>query len=257
MDLGLKDRSVLVAAGTRGIGLACARLFRQEGARVAVCGRTEADLARAREEHGCVAVRADVSTSEGVATFVEQAVRAQGSVDTLVVNAGGPPSLPFEEVGEEAWRAAFDLTLMSAVRLSRAVLPAMRERGAGRIVFITSLSVKQPLPRMVLSNSLRAGVTALCKTLVMEAASDGITANCVAPGYTATERLGQLFEVQAAAKKVRVEDIRAEVTSSIPAGRLAEPEEVARAVVYLGAPVSGYINGQTVVVDGGWTRGLV
>lgn len=257
MDLGLKDRSVLVAAGTRGIGLACARLFRQEGARVAVCGRTEADLARARQEHGCLAVRADVSTPEGVSAFVAEATRGQGPPDTLVVNAGGPPSLPFEEVDDDAWRAAFDLTLMSAVRLSRAVLPAMRARGQGRIVFITSLSVKQPLPRMVLSNSLRAGVTALCKTLVIEAAADGVTANCVAPGYTGTERLSQLFEVQASAKGLPVEDVRAQVTSSIPAGRLGDPEEVARAVVYLGAPVSGYVNGQTLVVDGGWTRGLV
>lgn len=257
MDLELKGRRVLVAAGSRGIGLAAARLFVAEGARVALCGRSPADLEAAAAALGVEAIAADVSTAEGCERFVSEATARIGPADTLVVNAGGPPSLALEETTDAQWQAAFELTLMSAVRLTRAVLPGMRERRHGRIVFVTSLSVKQPLERMVLSNSLRSGVTALCRTVVLEAAMDGVTANCVAPGFTATERLGQLAEVQAAARGTTARAVRDAWTASIPAGRLGAPEEVARAVVFLGSPVSGYVNGVTLVVDGGWTRGLL
>lgn len=259
MDLGLADRSVWIAAGTRGIGLACAQAFRAEGAKVALCGRSPDGLDDAKKALGddLVAVQADVSTAAGVDDFVQSARSQLGSPDVLVVNAGGPPSLAFQEIDDDQWQAAFELTLMSAVRLCRAVLPTMRERGFGRLVFITSLTVKQPLARMALSNSLRAGVTALCKTLVAETAADGITANCVGPGYTRTGRLEQLADTLASARGVAAAEVTAGWEATIPAGRLGHPEEVARAVVFLGAPVSGYINGQTVVVDGGWTQGLV
>ncbi len=263
MDLGLTDRRVFVAAGSRGIGYACAAEFARQGARVALCGRTGADLERAAaalgadSKTGAVAVRADLATAEGPARFVDEATEQLGPPDTLVVNAGGPPSADLESLDDAAWQAGFELTLLSAVRLCRSVLPGMRERGLGRLVFITSLSVKQPLERMALSNALRSGVTALCKTLVLEASGDGVTANCVAPGFTATERLGQLADTLAAARGATADEVRAGWESAVPAGRLAEPEEVARAVVFLGAPASGYINGQTLVVDGGWTRGLL
>lgn len=259
MDLGLADRLVWIAAGTRGIGLACAQAFGAEGAKVALCGRSPDGLAQATAELGdaAVAVQADVSTAAGVDGFVRSALTQLGPPDVLVVNAGGPPSAAIEQLDDEQWQAAFELTLMSAVRLCRAVLPGMRERGFGRIVFITSLTVKQPLARMALSNSLRAGVTALCKTLVAEAAADGIAANCVGPGYTRTARLEQLAESLAAARGVSAAEVTAGWEAMIPAGRLGQPEEVARAVVFLGAPASGYISGQTLVVDGGWTQGLV
>ena len=259
MDLGLADRTVWIAAGTRGIGLACAQAYGAEGARVAVCGRSAEGLASAAEALGddVVIVQADVSTAEGVEDFVREASARLGPPEVLVVNAGGPPSLAFEELDDDQWRSAFELTLMSAVRLCRAVLPGMRERRFGRIVFITSLTVKQPLERMVLSNSLRAGVTALCKTLVAESAADGVTANCVGPGYTQTERLARLAATGAEARGVSVAEVMAGREATIPAGRLGQPEEVARAVVFLGAPATGYINGQTLVVDGGWTKGLV
>lgn len=259
MDLGLADRMVWIAAGTRGIGLACAQAFRAEGARVALCGRSAEGLASAAEELGddVVIVQADVSTAEGVAGFVREASARLGLPDVLVVNAGGPPSLAFEEIDDDQWQLAFELTLMSAVRLCRAVLPGMRERRFGRIVFITSLTVKQPLERMALSSSLRAGVTALCKTLVAEAAADGVTANCVGPGYTRTGRLEQLAATLAEARGVSVAEVMAGWEATIPAGRLGQPEEVARAVAFLGAPTAGYVNGQTLVVDGGWTKGLV
>ncbi|MDY0000190.1 MAG: SDR family oxidoreductase [Polyangia bacterium] len=257
MDLELTGRNVLVAAGSRGIGLAAARLFAAEGARVALCGRSQSDLDAASREIGAVAIRADVSTAEGCEGFVAEATERLGPPDTLVVNAGGPPSLPFDSVSDRQWQAAFELTLLSAVRLSRAVLPGMRARKFGRIVFVTSLSVKQPLERMVLSNSLRSAVTALCRTIVLESAADGITANCVAPGFTATERLGELAQSLAFARGVGVDEVRSGWTASIPAGRLGAPEEVARAVVFLGSPLSGYVNGVTLAVDGGWTRGLV
>jgi len=259
MDLGLADRTVWIAAGTRGIGLACARAYLAEGARVALCGRTPAGLASAGEILGgdVVTVQADVSTAAGVAGFFESASARLGPPDVLVVNAGGPPSLAFADISDDQWQSAFELTLMSAVRLCRAVLPGMRERGLGRIVFVTSLTVKQPLERMALSNSLRAGVTALCKTIVAEAAHQGVTANCVGPGYTRTGRLEQLAGSLAEARGVSIAEVMAGWEATIPAGRLGEPEEVARAVVWLGAPATGYVNGQTLVVDGGWTRGLV
>ncbi len=259
MDLGLNDRTVWIAAGTRGIGLACARAYGDEGARVALCGRSADGLASAVEALGedVLVARADVSTAEGVAGFVQEAAARLGPPDVLVVNAGGPPSLAFAEIDDDQWQAAFELTLMSAVRLCRAVLPGMRERGFGRIVFITSLTVKQPLERMALSNSLRAGVTALCKTIVAEAAADGVTANCVGPGYTRTGRLEQLAATVAKVRAASVAEVMAGWEATIPAGRLGLPEEVARAVVFLGAPAAGYINGQTLVVDGGWTKGLV
>jgi 3-oxoacyl-[acyl-carrier protein] reductase len=259
MDLGLNDRTVWIAAGTRGIGLACAQAYGVEGARVALCGRSAQGRASAAEALGedAVVVQADVSTAEGVAGFVGEALARLGPPDVLVVNAGGPPSLAFVEIDDDQWQSAFELTLMSAVRLCRAVFPGMRERGFGRIVFITSLTVKQPLERMALSNSLRAGVTALCKTLVAEGAADGVTANCVGPGYTRTGRLEQLAATGAEARGLSVAEVMAGWEATIPAGRLGRPEEVARAVVFLGAPAAGYINGQTLVVDGGWTKGLV
>ncbi len=259
MDLGLNDRTVWIAAGTRGIGFACAQAYGEEGARVALCGRSAEGLASAAEALGddVVVVQADVSTAEGVAGFVGEVASRLGPPDVLVVNAGGPPSLAFAEIDDDQWQAAFELTLMSAVRLCRAVLPGMRERGFGRIVFITSLTVKQPLERMALSNSLRAGVTALCKTIVAEAAADGVTANCVGPGYTCTDRLEQLAATVAESRAASVAEVMAGWEATIPAGRLGLPEEVARAVVFLGAPAAGYVNGQTLVVDGGWTKGLV
>lgn len=256
MDLELQGKRVFVAAGTRGIGLAAAKLFVAEGARVAICGRDQSDLEAARGTLGVEAIRADVATSEGCSHFVSEATLRIGPPDALVVNAGGPPSLPFQEVTDSQWQAAFELTLLSAVRLCRAVLPGMRERRLGRIVFITSLSVKQPMERMVLSNSLRSGVTALGRTIVLEAAADGVTANCVAPGFTATERLAQLCDARALALGVAPEEVRKEWLALVPAGRLAEPEEVARAVVFLASPASGYINGTTLAVDGGRTQGL-
>lgn len=259
MDLGLADRVVWIAAGSRGIGYACAERYVQEGARVALCGRTEADLERAGAALGpaVLPIRADLSTAEGARHFVQEATRGLALPDVLVVNAGGPPSLSFEEVDDATWQAAFELTLMSAVRLTRAVVGGMRQRGLGRIVFITSLSVKQPLERMVLSNALRAGVTGLCKTLVLEASAEGVTANCVAPGFTLTERLRQLARTQAEARGVTAEALMQGWEASIPALRLGAPAEVAAAVVFLGSPAAGYINGMTLVVDGGWTRGLV
>lgn len=259
MDLGLANQTVWIAAGTRGIGLACAAAYLEEGARVALCGRSSEGLVSAAETLGddVVTVQADVSTGSGVAGFVQSASDSLGPPDVLVVNAGGPPSLAFCDIDDDQWRSAFELTLMSAVRLCRAVLPGMKERGFGRIVFITSLTVKQPLERMALSNSLRAGVTALCKTIVAEAAHQGVTANCVGPGYTRTGRLEQLAASLAEARGVPVAEVMAGWEATIPAGRLGEPEEVARAVVWLGAPASGYVNGQTLVVDGGWTKGLV
>ncbi|MFH2008166.1 MAG: SDR family oxidoreductase [bacterium] len=274
MDLGLRGKTVWIAAGTRGIGFACAEAYLAEGARVALCGRSADGVSAAAEaleeasggaagkaagesSGRVVALRADVSTAEGVDTFVEGADARLGPPDVLVVNAGGPPSLPFDQVSDEQWRQAFELTLMSAVRLCRAVLPGMRERKLGRVVFITSLTVKQPLERMVLSNSLRAGVTALGKTLVSEAAADGVTFNCVAPGYTLTGRLQSLADTLAASRGCPADEVLAGWEQSIPAGRLGRPREVAEAVVFLGSPAAGYINGMTLVVDGGWTKGLL
>jgi 3-oxoacyl-[acyl-carrier protein] reductase len=253
MDLGIRGKVALVTGGSKGIGFAVARGLAAEGARVALSARDPGPLATAveamRAEGGeAVALPADVADQDQLTGLFER-VRAQlGDPSILVVNAGGPPAGLPSKLGEEQWRSAFELTLMSAVRLANLALPAMRSAGWGRIINITSLAVKQPVLNLALSNAFRAAVTGFAKTLSAEVAAEGVTVNNVGPGYTATERLEELFDDENAKRKL---------VESIPAKRFGTPEEVASLVVYLASRQAAYITGQTLVADGGATLGLL
>jgi len=202
MDLGIAGRRAAVAAGSSGLGLGAAVALAAEGVHVAICGRDATRLATAAEAvgHGCVAIEADVSTVDGAVGFVEAASEALGAVDILVANAGGPPPGTFESTPIEAYPAALDLNLMSVVAMCKTAVPPMQERRWGRVVAITSLSVRQPIGQLILSNTARAGATAFLKTLALEVADDGVTVNSVQPGLHRTPRVADLYseEQQAA-----------------------------------------------------------
>ncbi len=263
MDLGLAGRVAIVAAASKGLGRAVACELAREGAKVTVCARSEPNLAAAVEEIrqqtgrtvGSEAV--DVSDAGAVERFVEGVGRRFGRVDICVINAGGPPSKPFLDTSAEEWRAAVELLLMSAVSFARAVLPRMQKNGWGRLITMTSMSVKQPIDGLMLSNSLRAGVTGMARTLANEFGPHGITVNNVCPGYTLTERLESLLEGQARREGVSREQIFSQVASRIPVGRIGRPEEFAAVVAFLASERASYINGATIPVDGGYVRSLL
>lgn len=248
MNLQIAGKIALVTGGSQGIGLAIAQTLASEGVRVILSARNEARLyqeveairLKGGEAFGIVA---DVSDLGQISELFNKAELILGSPDILMVNARGPPRGRAESLEDSAWNEAYELTLMSAVRLTRAALPTMKAKGWGRIVNITSLSVKQPIANLALSNSLRAAVTGFAKTLSSEIAGYGVTVNNVAPGYTDTERLNELFKNQ---------EEKMAFAQRIPAKRLATPAEVAAAAVFLSSAQAAYITGQTIVVDGGW-----
>jgi 3-oxoacyl-[acyl-carrier protein] reductase len=263
MDLGLKERTAIVAASSRGLGKACALELAREGATVVICARDPQGLAMAADQiravtsSEVVAVQADLIDPAQIRDLVEEALRLFGRIDVLVTNNGGPPAGAFDRFGDEAWLEAHQLTLLSAVRLIRAVLPTMRAQRWGRIVNITSVSVKQPMNNLLLSNVYRPGVVALAKTLSTQLAAEGITVNNVAPGYTRTDRVLELAEALSYDEGRSVEEILAERASSIPAGRMGEPQELAALVAFLASERASYITGTTIQVDGGDVQSLM
>ncbi|MBB6016977.1 SDR family oxidoreductase [Deinococcus radiopugnans] len=236
----LDGKRALVTGGSRGIGLAAAHDLVRLGARVTIAARHEQALKAAADALGARWVVADVSTQEGVTA----AVQAAGEVDILVSNAGGPPPGKPSEVSEEAWQAGYDTTFLSTVRLANGVLAGMRGRQWGRIIAVTSLTVGRPSPTLPVSNAMRAAVTNYLRTLALEVASDGVTCNTVAPGYTATDRLKALNRDPGDADKL---------TARIPARRFGQPNEVAAAIAFLATNEAAYITGQELRVDGGWS----
>jgi 3-oxoacyl-[acyl-carrier protein] reductase len=263
MDLGLKGRVAIVAAASKGLGRAVAEEFAREGCQVAICARTPADLERAANEigktSGCAIFwRAlDVAKPDAVHAFVEEVEEEYGRVDICVTNAGGPPAKKFLEISLEDWRAAVDLTLLSNVYFAREVLPGMQRNRWGRLITITSVSVKQPIDGLLLSNSLRAGVTGLAKTLANEFGADGITVNNVCPGFTLTGRLEELVEKRAKDAGVNREQTLKNMSAQVPAGRLGRPEEFAALVAFIASERASYINGTTIAVDGGLVKSLL
>ncbi|HZH32847.1 MAG TPA: SDR family oxidoreductase [Pyrinomonadaceae bacterium] len=262
MDLGLNGRVALVAAASKGIGFAAARELAREGARVFLCSRDEARAREAArqiaEETGteCEGVRADVTIEADARAFVELARERAGRVDILVTNAGGSPAATFESADLEMYRRAFELNALSAVRLAQLVVPAMRAANWGRVVNVTSISVKQPIEGLLLSNTVRAGLTGWAKTLSAEVAAEGVTVNNVAPGYTLTERQDELAAARAGKSGKSKEELIAMWGEQVPMRRLAAAEEIAAAIAFLASERASYITGVTLQVDGGWVRGL-
>ena len=262
METGLKDRVAIVAASSQGIGKATALAFASEGAHLALCARGQQPLeAVAREAADRFGVKTftaafDVSDDSAVRGFVEAVHRQLGRIDVCVTNAGGPPAKPFLSTTMEEWERAWQLNLRSIVSFAQAVLPFMQRQKWGRIVTLTSYTVKQPVPELVLSNSIRAGVMGLVRSLAGQFGPDGITVNNVGPGFTSTGRAMEIIEKRAAAKGVSVEQAEQDLVKDIPVGRMATPEEVADAIVWLASERAASITGQTVLVDGGSYRGL-
>jgi 3-oxoacyl-[acyl-carrier protein] reductase len=262
MDFGVKGRVAIVAAASKGLGRAVAEELAREGAEVAICARSATNLATAVESIRKATGREvfsqvlDVTRPEAVRAFVAAVEKRYGRLDICVTNAGGPPSKKFLDISLDEWRAAVDLTLMSAVYFAHEALPIMRKGRWGRLIAITSVSVKQPIDNLLLSNSIRAGVTGLMRTLANEFGADGITVNCVCPGYTLTERLDELSAMQARNAGVSREKILEGYSANVPLRRIGKPEEFAAMVAFLASERASYINGCSIPVDGGWIKSL-
>ncbi len=262
MDLGLKNRVAIVAASSRGLGKAVAEALAREGAKLALCARTEQALNTAaeeiRKESGAeVLARAvDVTDYQQVRSFVEETVKRFSRVDICVTNAGGPPAKPFADTTVEDWQAGVNLNLMSTLYFAREVLPLMQKQKWGRLITITSAAVKQPIDNLVLSNSVRSAVSGLVKSLANEYAKYNVLVNNVCPGYTLTARLDELAGKLAKTEGVDPAKIRERWASQVPLGRLGKPEEFASLVVFLASERASYITGTTIAVDGGFIKGI-
>lgn len=263
MDLGFRGKTAMVAAASQGLGFATARVLAAEGARVAICSRRAEAVEQAarqiREATGAevLASVCDVSRDEEIGRWVEQVERHFGQVDVLVNNAGGPKAGGFFEVSDADWYAAFELNVMSVVRLVRHVVPLMRRGGrGGSIVTITSYSLKEPVRGLVLSNAMRAALAGLSKTLADELGRDRIRVNVIVPGRFGTERVRELDRIQAEKEGIAVEQVMQRYTAAIPLARYGDPEELARAIAFLASDAASYVTGAAWVVDGGMLRSL-
>jgi len=257
MDLGLSGKRVLVAAASKGLGRAIAAEFVREGAQVAICSRDRARIQQVAVEigGGTVGIDADVSTEDGCRRFVEESIERLGGIDVLVVNAGGPKPGKFVDLDDAAWQKTFELTLLSAVRLTRLALPELR-KSKGSIVFSTSTSVRQPgspaYGTLILSNGMRAAVHGLLKTLATELGPDGIRVNAIQPGRISTERITELDTDTAKREGITIEKVRERFEKgAIPLGRYGTPAEFAAAAVFLASPRASFITGVSLQVDGG------
>ena len=247
MDLGISGKRAAVAGATSGLGLATARALAQEGVRVAICGRDRARLKQAVATlgHDAIALQADVSSPEGARGFVERARDELGGLDILVPNAGGPPPGNFASTDLDQYPAAIDLNLMSVIAMCTEAVPEMRAQKWGRIVAITSISVRQPIAGLILSNTARAGATAFLKTLAGEVAGDGVTVNSLQPGIHKTPRVEQLYGEQVAA-----------AAKQIPAGFMGDAEDFGRFAAFLCSEHARFVTGASIPVDGGAYAGL-
>jgi 3-oxoacyl-[acyl-carrier protein] reductase len=261
MDIGLAGKVAIVGGSSRGIGRAIALALAQEGCNVAICARGQQELeaaaAEIRAQTGVqvLPVVCDMANHDDIRRLVRQTAGTFGRIDVVVNNAGGPPLGTFDDFAEEEWQKALDQNFLSAVRTIREALPFLRQRG-GRIINITSVAVKQPIDRLILSNSVRLAVVGMAKTLSREIARDGITVNNVCPGNIATQRLLSLFEARAQREGRSFQDVVAEEEGRTPTGFLGEPADVAALVTFLASDKARYISGATIQVDGGSTTAV-
>lgn len=256
MELGIRDRVAMVAASTKGLGKATAAALAKEGCRVSICGRNEGTLRSARKEleefNGKVhASVCDVSRAGDLKRWHEETVAALGEVDIVVTNSGGPPAARYLDLQEEQWRDGIESTLMNVIRLCNLTIPAMQKRKWGRIVHITSLAAKQPVDLLTISSTLRAGISALTKTMSNQLGPDNILVNALLPGHIMTDRQIHLAEVRSKEQGRSVEEIRAEGVKVIPLGRYGHPEEIGETIAFLCSERAGYITGISLQVDGG------
>jgi 3-oxoacyl-[acyl-carrier protein] reductase len=263
MDLKLKDTCALITGSSRGLGYAVALGLAREGCRVAVNSRDEGKAGQAARtiasETGSqvIGLPGDVADPDVPERLVGEAVRAFGGLDILITNAGGPPAGTFESFNEATWEKAIDLSLMSHVRLIRAALPHLKQSKAASVLTVTSYSVKQPIPNLVLSNSIRAATVGLTKSLALELGSAGIRFNSILPGWTETERVYELMKARSAQNHTTIEEEIARQSKDSPLGRMGRPEEFANAAVFLVSPAASYITGVMLTVDGGMYKGTL
>lgn len=263
MDLHLKNKTALVTGSSRGLGYATALALAKEGCKVAINGRDEAKIKVVAEklskETGAqvIGLAGDVSLPDVPAKLIAQTVEAFDGLDILVTNAGGPPPGAFESHDEANWQKGIDLSLMSHVRLIRAALPHLRKSSAASVLTVTSYSVKQPIANLVLSNSIRAATVGLTKSLALELGHEGIRFNSILPGWTETERVGELMTARATANRSTVEEETRKQSEQSPLGRMGRPEEFANAAAFLVSPAASYITGVMLTVDGGMYKGTL
>ncbi len=260
MELGIRGKVAMVAAGSKGLGRATALALAAEGCAVSICARGLGALASTKAELEALGVRVlaesvDVSSAEDLARWQRDTEATLGPVDILVTNTGGPKAAEFANLSDADWAAGVESTLMNVVRMSRLVLPGMRARQWGRIVHITSLVAKQPYPLLTISSTLRAGLSALTRTLALETARAGITVNALLPGHVMTDRQLHLAEVKAAAAGITIEAHFEQQAAAIPAGRIGRPEEVGAVIAFLCSQPASYLTGQSLLVDGGLVQG--
>ncbi len=262
MNLGLKSRVALVAAASRGLGKAVALRLAQEGASVAVCSRSDTAIQEAADDIAqrtgstVLAVPCDVTRQDQVARLVERVADELGDIDILITNAGGPPAGMAADFTPDDYRNAVELNLMSTITMVSAVLPAMRSKDWGRIIAVTSIAARQPIPNLILSNTARAGVLGYLKSLSAQVGQHGITVNAVCPGYTRTERVEELARSFTASGKGSEEEFYAAIEGDIPLARMGTPEEFASVVAFLASQGAGYITGVALPIDGGYSKGL-
>ena len=261
MDFGLKNKIVIVSGASQGLGYASALSFAKEGAKIAICSRKKDRIEKAADQirseipsADILAFPADMTNALSISQFVNQVIEQWGTVHVCITNTGGPPSIQFMEAGDEIWEKSFNLTLMSAVRLSRAVIPTMQKQQWGRIIHICSASVKNPIPNLMMSNTIRSAVVALSKTQSNELADNNILVNCLLPGWTDTERVGEIMSAKAKYQQISLEEAYRLRKNLIPLKRMGKPEEIADSIVFLASERASFITGTILTVDGGETR---
>ena len=264
MNLGLEDKVALILASSKGLGLACAKTFYSEGANVIISSRSVENLERAKEEIGkhkpkdfdnkIISLVSDLNDEAQIKSLVDETVKKFGRIDILVHNAGGPPTAPINKISKDDWQNSINLNLLSFVRVSELVVPIMQQQKFGRIIAITSVSVKQPLDNLVLSNTIRLGVVGFAKTLANEYAKDNILVNVVCPGPTLTNRMKELINTTVEQTGKSEGEVKKSWTDQIPLGRLGKPEELANLIAFLASERASYITGTVIQVDGGFVK---